>query len=126
MEIKISEAKKVVPDTWIRVNGTKACYRYRSPKIQSKVAELERNTELLDVAAATAFSEFISKVAVHNESFRQVLSNVAVADCLFSLALAAFSHTYCRPAIVEEDGRIEVIGQSFVINQICLLNRFFR
>jgi DNA mismatch repair protein MSH3 len=110
MEIKVAEAKKIVPDNWIRVNGTKTFYRYRSLRIQSKVEELERNTELLDIAATAAFDEYVAQVAVHNEAFREVLGNVATADCLFSLALAAFSNGYCRPIIVEEEGRMEVVA----------------
>lgn len=38
-EVKIAEAKTIVPADWIRINSTKQVYRYRSPKLHKMVTE---------------------------------------------------------------------------------------
>lgn len=42
LEVKISEAKNLVPADWIKINSTKQAYRYRSPSIQKRLEVLEQ------------------------------------------------------------------------------------
>lgn len=110
VEIRIAEAKKIVPDNWLKVNGTKSAYRYRSPGVSRLVEKLECCQETLAASATSAFMSYLANVASSMEAFRKVIANVAVVDCLFSLALAALSNNYCRPVIVAEVGKMEVVG----------------
>ncbi|GAA5863812.1 hypothetical protein JCM1840_005775 [Sporobolomyces johnsonii] len=108
-EVKVAEAKKIVPADWIRINGTKAFYRYRSPSLQKKIQELEQANERVAAAAAAAFLAFLQEVASHYELFRAVITSLATADCLFSLATVALSSNYVRPTIVTEPGKLEIV-----------------
>ena len=58
--MRINESKKIVPDSWIRVNSTKAVYRFRSPAGQKKLAEIEQARERVDAEANTAFRAYLS------------------------------------------------------------------
>ncbi|GAA5919780.1 hypothetical protein JCM1841_005854 [Sporobolomyces salmonicolor] len=108
-EVKVAEAKKIVPTDWIRINGTKAFYRYRSPTLQKKIQELEQANERVAAAAAAAYLALLQEVASHYELFRTVITSLATADCLFSLAAVALSSNYVRPTIVTDAGKLEVL-----------------
>lgn len=41
-EVKIAEAKTIVPADWVRINATKQVHRYRSPSLQKKLDRLEQ------------------------------------------------------------------------------------
>ncbi|KAL8292983.1 hypothetical protein RQP46_000677 [Phenoliferia psychrophenolica] len=109
IEVRIKESAKVVPDSWVKINSTKAVYRYRSPAGQKKLAEIEQARERVTVEADLAFRQFLSRVADSYEIFRAAIASLATADCLFSLALAATAPGYCRPSIVPEPGVLEIV-----------------
>lgn len=49
-----------------------------------------------------------SRVAESYDDFRAVITSLATADCLFSLATAATAPGYCRPTIVPAPGVLEI------------------
>ncbi|BGP22690.1 DNA mismatch repair protein MSH3 [Rhodotorula toruloides] len=119
-EVKIAEAKTIVPADWIRINSTKQVYRYRSPKLHKMVTEtLEQWKEKVAAAAKVAFHAFLQGVSSHYELFRKVIASVATADCLFGLALVALSNNWVRPIIVDEPGYIDFVdGRHPVIEDV--------
>lgn len=102
--------KNSVPDNWLRVNATKTVQRFRSLGVQKQLAELEQCRELLAAEADKAFKEYLKRVAEHYEAFRAVISQIAIADCLFSLAIVATLPNYCRPDFVAEAGTLTIVG----------------
>ncbi|KAK4699369.1 DNA mismatch repair protein MSH3, partial [Phenoliferia sp. Uapishka_3] len=109
IEVRINESKKIVPDSWVRINSTKAVYRFRSPKMQKKMAEIEQSRERVAAEADVAFKEYLARVSESYEVFRSAIANLATADCLFSLATAAASPGYCRPQITSEPGILDIV-----------------
>ncbi|GAA6029240.1 hypothetical protein JCM8097_003582 [Rhodosporidiobolus ruineniae] len=110
LEVKVAEAKTIVPADWVRINATKQVHRYRSPKLQKKLEKLEQAREKVAAAANAAFLVFLSEVASHYESFRTATASLATADCLLSLAVVALSSNWVRPNIVDEPGRLEIVA----------------
>ncbi|GAA5932860.1 mismatch repair protein MSH3 [Sporobolomyces koalae] len=118
LEVKVSE-RNIIPADWLRINGTKAFYRYRSPTLQKKLQELEQARERLAAAANAAYLSFLQEVASHYGAFRSTISALATLDCLFSLALVALSFNYVRPEIVAEPGKLEITnGRHPIIEQV--------
>ena len=62
IEVRINESKKIVPDSWVRVNSTKSVYRFRSPAGQKKLAEIEQARERVAAEADIAFRRYLSFV----------------------------------------------------------------
>uniref|UniRef100_A0A0K3CG19 DNA mismatch repair protein MSH3 n=1 Tax=Rhodotorula toruloides TaxID=5286 RepID=A0A0K3CG19_RHOTO len=119
-EVKIAEAKTIVPADWIRINSTKQVYRYRSPRLHKMVTEtLEQWKEKVAAAAKAAFHDFLQEVSSHYELFRTIIASVATADCLFGLALVALSNNWVRPTIVDEPGYIDFVdGRHPIIEDV--------
>ncbi|BGP29936.1 hypothetical protein JCM10296v2_001688 [Rhodotorula toruloides] len=119
-EVKIAEAKTIVPVDWIRINSTKQAYRYRSPKLHKMVTEtLEQWKEKVAAAAKAAFHGFLQEVSSHYELFRTIIASAATADCLFGLALVALSNNWVRPTIVDEPGYIDFVdGRHPIIEEV--------
>lgn len=108
IEVKISDAKKVVPDNWVKISSTKQAYRYRTPAIIKKMDELEQCKERLAGAAKDAYQSFLRVVSTEYDSLRYVVLQVATADVLFSLASVALSEGYCLPKFVNEPGMVDI------------------
>ncbi|GAA6062466.1 hypothetical protein JCM10212_005369 [Sporobolomyces blumeae] len=118
IEVKVSE-KNIVPADWLRINGTKAYYRFRSPALQRKMQELEQARERLAAAANAAYLSFLQEVASHYAAFRRVISALSTLDCLFSLSMVALSFNYVRPTIVDEPGTLDIVnGRHPIIEQV--------
>ncbi|GAA5822849.1 hypothetical protein JCM11251_004399 [Rhodosporidiobolus azoricus] len=109
LEVKIAEAKTIVPADWLRINSTKQVYRYRSPRLQRKLEKLEQAREKVAAAANAAFLAFLQEISSHYELFRPALNALSTADCLFSLSTVAFSSNWTRPDIVDEPGKLEIV-----------------
>ena len=88
LEIRISESK-VVPVDWIRINGTKSVYRYRSPEMQRLMEEKGQAEERLATAADAAFLHFLAAISAKYELFRDVVLKLATIDCTLSLDFKA-------------------------------------
>ncbi|GAA5894851.1 hypothetical protein JCM6882_006693 [Rhodosporidiobolus microsporus] len=109
LEVKVAEAKTIVPADWVRINATKQVHRYRSPRLQRKLEKLEQAREKVAAAANAAFLAFLQEVASHYELFRPALNALSTADCLFSLSVVALSSNWTRPTIVDEPGKLEIV-----------------
>ncbi|GAA5848304.1 hypothetical protein JCM8547_004473 [Rhodosporidiobolus lusitaniae] len=108
LEVKVVEAKKIVPDDWIKINATKQVGRYRTPRLQKKLERLEQAREKVAAAANAAFLEFLQEVASHHDLFRTSITHLSTADCLFSLSVVALSNNWVRPTLVDEPGMLEI------------------
>lgn len=91
-----------VPGDWVKVNGTAAVTRWRTPAIAAALAALERDRALLDAATAAAWRAFLGAVAAADYgAFRDVVCGLAVLDALLALARLAAHSGYVRPEIVD-------------------------
>ena len=124
---RISESK-IVPADWVRINGTKVAYRYRSPRMQSLLEQRDQANERLAAEANAAFTAFLSSVSAEYEAFRDgehppayamqpreadspllVVIRLATIDCLLSLSLVALLPGYVKPNLVDEPC-LEIVG----------------
>ncbi|GAA5970599.1 hypothetical protein JCM8115_000833 [Rhodotorula mucilaginosa] len=109
LEVKIAEAKNIVPGDWIKINSTKQAYRYRSPALQKRLEVLEQWQERVQAAADAAFQTFLQEVSSHYEQFRTAISALATADCVFSLAQVALTNNWARPEIADKVGVVDIV-----------------
>ncbi|TKA56264.1 hypothetical protein B0A53_01556 [Rhodotorula sp. CCFEE 5036] len=105
LEVKIAEAKNIVPADWIKINSTKQAYRYRSPALQKRLEVLEQWQE----RPPMPLSKPSSKVSSHYEQFRTAISALATADCVFSLAQVALTNNWARPEIADTVGVVDIV-----------------
>ncbi|KAI5479614.1 DNA mismatch repair protein MSH3 [Pseudohyphozyma bogoriensis] len=110
LEVRIAAAKRLVPDDWVRINSTKQVYRYRTPSLQKKIAELEQCRETLAAESEACYKRYLKRVAENYELFRAVVQSIATADCLFSFATTANAPGYVRPEFVKTPGTLEIVG----------------
>lgn len=116
--VELADSAQKVPATWSRVSSTKSCARYRTPKIVSLLAEHQQNTERLTAEADRAYLEFLDLVSAEFQELRHLVSRLATADCLISLAAVALLPGYVRPTMIDE-ARFDVQGARHpVIEQI--------
>ncbi|GAO47047.1 hypothetical protein G7K_1260-t1 [Saitoella complicata NRRL Y-17804] len=108
IELRNSEANKV-PKNWVKISGTKAMSRFHSPRILALLKEREQRKESLAIECDKAYADFLGKIAEKFEVFRDVVTKLAVVDCLLSLSIVASQPGYCRPTFVEGT-KIEING----------------
>ncbi|KAG1669548.1 DNA mismatch repair protein Msh3 [Nymphon striatum] len=109
IEVKNSHVK-LVPSDWMLVAATKQVKRYRSPSVQDKLNELNKNREILLINAEKAWTEFLRTFNKDYMKYKKVIHDIANLDCLYSLADLAYQHNYCRPEFSEEnDSKIEIV-----------------
>lgn len=116
---------KAIADKFFR---TKSATRYHPPEVKKKLQERAQLKEALDGEANKAFSSFLDEIAqIHYGVLRSAVNNLAVADCLLSLARVAIQENYVRPQFTDDD-RLEIIeGKrtksylvSFLLIKICM------
>lgn len=59
-----------MPADWMRINGTKFTYRYRSPRMQSLLEQRDQANERLAAEANVAFGDFLSAISAEYDAFR--------------------------------------------------------
>ncbi|KAJ7063163.1 muts domain V-domain-containing protein [Mycena amicta] len=103
--------QKRIPDTWgIAVSKTKNVQRYRSPVVAEKIKEKARWEESLAIESKRAFLVFLEEVAQHYAIMRQAVQQLAIIDCLFSLAHVALSgDNYVKPTFVDGADVLEIV-----------------
>lgn len=125
LNLTIVESKKIgIPDNWLKVNSTKSCYRYRTPGIQKKMQEIEQAREHLANEAKLAFKNYLAFISESYEDLRAAINFVATADCLYSLASLAQAPGYCRPVIVSEAGRLDIVNGRSPIVEVLLTDPY--
>lgn len=93
--------------------------------------ERARYQEMLESESNKAFLSFLSEIVdKYYIPLRTAVNNIAIADCLLSLATVASQDNYSKPQFVEEDvldiedGRHPMIealrSDPFIPNSICL------
>ncbi|KAI5124483.1 hypothetical protein M0805_003010 [Coniferiporia weirii] len=130
IEVKKAE-RRDIPLTWEVVTSTKSARRYRTPEVKKKLQERARYQEKLGAEANKAYVQFLAEIMdEHYVILRNAVNNLAIADCLFSMAEVASQDDYVKPTFVQGDvldivdGRhpiIEILRRDpFLPNSICL------
>lgn len=102
--------------------------RYRTPKMAELSEERARATEKLEAEANKAYATFLTEtIDNHGARLRDVISRLAVVDCLQSFAAAAKEHqTYVRPKFTEDDTLEIVAGRHPIVENLlerpCIAN----
>ena len=124
-----------VPKNWIKVSGTKAVSRFHSPQIVKLLQEREQRKESLGIECDRAYNEFLRykhllrladerEISEKYEFFRDVVQNLAILDCLLSLAAVASLPGYVKPDFVDSGGGIEVVGARHPMVEQILVDSF--
>lgn len=101
--IKVYKHIRVLLTTTYINTRTKSTTRYHTPDIKRKLQERERCKETLEVEAQKAFLAFLTQIAQSCYGvMRSAVNNLAIVDCLFSLAQVALQQGYVRPEFTDE------------------------
>ncbi|WVQ74512.1 hypothetical protein IAR50_004113 [Cryptococcus sp. DSM 104548] len=92
---------KLVPPKWVKISSTKLVTRYHTPEVLELMKERERLKEQLSNVAHQSFLNFQAEIAECHD-FVVVSKQIAVIDCLMSLAQTAVSSGYCKPTFVAD------------------------
>lgn len=119
---------KIIPKDWIKINGSKAVSRYRTPRIIELMKLMQYHNELYLNACHFVFNRFIQQLDIHYMALSQFIKNLATYDCLLSLTTTSSSLNYTRPKFVDEQivqisqGRNPIIEQlsNYVPNDITM------
>lgn len=107
VEVPVRDAKSV-PAKWAKISATKSVVRFHTPEIMRLMKDREQHKELLANAAKHAFQTFQAEVA-ERHGLLVVARQVAVIDCLVSLANVALAGGYTKPEFVGEP-RLDIEG----------------
>nr|XP_019050346.1 DNA mismatch repair protein MSH3 [Kwoniella bestiolae CBS 10118]OCF29276.1 DNA mismatch repair protein MSH3 [Kwoniella bestiolae CBS 10118] len=100
LEVPVRDAKSV-PPKWIKISATKSVNRYHTPEVLRINKEREQHKETLNAVSKQAFKSFQLDISDHDELV-VVSKQIAVIDCLMSLAQVAAASGYCKPTFVKE------------------------
>ncbi|KAK5828286.1 muts domain V-domain-containing protein [Linnemannia elongata] len=101
VEVKNKDTAKV-PKNWVKISGTKQVSRFHTPEVIQLMASKAQNQERLAMACERAFASFQHEFSERYEVFRDLVQNLAVLDCLFSLAVVACLPGYVKPQYVDD------------------------
>ncbi|KAF9115554.1 Mismatch repair protein msh3 [Mortierella sp. AM989] len=101
IEVKNKDVAKV-PKAWIKISGTKQVSRFHTPEVIQMIQAKAQHQERLVLACNQAFSAFQQEFSERYEVFRDLVQNLAILDCLFSLATVACLPGYVKPEYVDE------------------------
>ncbi|KAG0322860.1 Mismatch repair protein msh3 [Dissophora globulifera] len=102
VEVKNKETAKV-PKSWVKISGTKQVSRFHTPDAIQLIQAKTQHQERLVLACDKAFLSFQQEFSERYEAFRDLVQNLAVLDCLFSLSTVACLPGYVKPEYVVED-----------------------
>ncbi|NUC71449.1 DNA mismatch repair protein MutS [Haloterrigena sp. SYSU A558-1] len=125
-----------VPENYQRRQTLKNSERFVTPKLKEREDEIVGAQQRADEREYELFCEVRSDVAAEVERVQGLAEAIAALDALVSLATVAAQYDYCRPEMLERDGRdgleIDVEGgrhpvvertqESFVPNDARLTN----
>ncbi|GFZ42602.1 MutS protein homolog 3 [Saitozyma sp. JCM 24511] len=100
VEIPVRDAK-AVPPRWVKVQSTKHVVRFHTPEVLRITKEREQHKETLAAASRRAFLSFQADVS-ECHALVVVSRQLAVIDCLMSLAQVAAASGYCKPEFTAE------------------------
>lgn len=81
---------------------TKQVSRFHTPEVIQLMASKAQNQERLAMACDRAFASFQHEFSERYEVFRDLVQNLAVLDCLFSLAVVACLPGYVKPQYADD------------------------
>ncbi|CAG0885883.1 unnamed protein product [Darwinula stevensoni] len=100
-----------VPDSWVRINLTKACVRFRTPFVEMMYARLCQHRELLAAECEKVWMEFLKQFAEKEfVSYRRAVELIATLDVVLTLSGIARSNDYTRPLFIESGRLIHIEG----------------
>ncbi|CAO3573626.1 unnamed protein product [Mortierella alpina] len=106
VEVKNKDVAKV-PKSWVKISGTKQVSRFHTPEAIQLIQSKAQNQERLVLACDRAFTAFQHEFSERYEVFRDLVQNLAILDCLFSLSVVACLPGYVKPEYVDDDTRKE-------------------
>ncbi|KAG0236193.1 Mismatch repair protein msh3 [Mortierella sp. GBA43] len=101
IEVKNKDVAKV-PKSWVKISGTKQVSRFHTPEIVQLVQSKAQHQERLVLACDRAFAAFQQELSERYEVFRDLVQNLAMLDCLFSLSAVASLPGYVKPEYVDD------------------------
>ncbi|KAF8963823.1 Mismatch repair protein msh3, partial [Entomortierella lignicola] len=102
IEVKNKEVAKV-PKAWVKISGTKQVSRFHTPETIQLIQARAQHQERLVLACNQAFTAFQQEFSERYEVFRDLVQNLAVLDCLFSLVKVACLPGYVKPEYIDND-----------------------
>ncbi|KAF9950908.1 Mismatch repair protein msh3 [Mortierella alpina] len=106
VEVKNKDVAKV-PKAWVKISGTKQVSRFHTPEAIQLLQSKAQNQERLVLACDRAFTAFQHEFSERYEVFRDLVHNLAILDCLFSLSVVACLPGYVKPEYVEDDTGVD-------------------
>ncbi|CAL4122937.1 unnamed protein product, partial [Meganyctiphanes norvegica] len=101
---------KAVPSSWKKVSSTKAVCRFRSPEVERFLNKLQQLREQLKQDCHQSWLQVLEEFSSHYQQHRSAVHCLANLDALLSLAKVAKAHGYCRPKVLEDGGKLEIVG----------------
>ncbi|KAI1315723.1 Mismatch repair protein msh3 [Mortierella claussenii] len=101
VEVKNKDVAKV-PKSWVKISGTKQVSRFHTPEALQLIQARAQHQERLVLACDRAFVAFQQEFSERYEVFRDLVQNLAVLDCLFSLAVVACLPGYVKPQYMDD------------------------
>jgi DNA mismatch repair protein MSH3 len=114
---------KKVPASWTKISGTKKVSRYHPPEVVKLMRERDQHKESLAAACDKAFKDLLADISQHYQIFRDAIQNLAILDCLLSLATIASWTGYVKPTFTA-DTRIELEGARHPMADQMLLDSY--
>ncbi|KAG0211103.1 Mismatch repair protein msh3 [Mortierella sp. GBA30] len=102
VEVKNKDVAKV-PKNWVKISGTKQVSRFHTPETLQLIQTKAQDHERLVLACDRAFVAFQQEFSERYEVFRDLVQNLAVLDCLFSLSVVACLPGYVKPEYVDNN-----------------------
>eukprot|EP01135_Chromosphaera_perkinsii_P001577 Nk52_evm47s207 gene=Nk52_evmTU47s207 len=101
-----------IPKDWMCVSSTKALSRFHTPFVTDTLKEINQARELLSIECEKAWKSLLAMFAVKFDGFRRVVDNLAVIDCLYSLAKVSSQPGYAKPCVCndEENGGVPFLN----------------
>lgn len=123
----------MVPENYVRRQTVANAERYITDELKSLEYKLLSAAELAEKREKQLYSELIATLRKHCSEFNELGKNIAILDCIVSLATVAKKNGYCMPQITDngeiviEEGRHAVAemipsDELFVPNNTALNN----
>ena len=120
--------KDKVPEDWIRKQTLVSAERYITEELKTYEEKILGAEEKSLVLEAQLFQELVGNITGSVQAIQQDASLVARLDCLYSFAVTALDHNYCRPVVDDSttlditDGRHPVIEQQLTDGEVYVPN----
>jgi len=120
--------KDKVPEEWIRKQTLVSAERYITEELKSYEEKILGAEEKILTLEAKLFQELVNSIAGSVQAIQLNASLVARLDCLYSFAVTAIDHNYCRPVVDDSttiditEGRHPVIEQQLMDGEVYVPN----